>query len=259
MAGGEISLVGALLLGTLQGIFEWLPISSSGQLALLLSGILGLDTLQAYRLSIASHLGTALSGAVLAREELLDAARLGPWLRVVAVPLVAGAPIGLAVDRLLAGVPGDGINMIIGILLAITAVIVWGAKNTGHREATSLTTAELVLVGVAQGLAALPGLSRSATTIAVLLTLRLSPVEAVRASIAMGTVATAAAGLYQLAAHPHILPLPQTTAMLAASLATGLLSGTLMISLARRYNKQIAGFTAIIAALAILSALPAIQ
>jgi len=255
-----VTPVQAVLVGLLQGLFEWLPVSSSGQLALVLTLALGLDPAQAYNLSIAAHAGTALSGAYVARREVLDAVRLGPWARIILVPLLAGVPVALLVDEALAGVPGDAFNLLIGVLLVVTSIVLLATPSRrGDRDPTSLRTGELVLVGVLQGLAALPGLSRSAVTLAALLLLGLRPLDAVKTSIAMGTAATGAAGLYKLATTQALGDPLIATLILASSLIAGLASAGAMIALARRYNNQIAVFTLAIAILAILSAIPALR
>jgi len=253
----ELTLLEAAIIGALQGLFEWLPISSSGQLALILTLALGLDPARAYSLSISAHAGTALSGALITRREILDALHGGPWARIIIVPLAAGTPVALTVDKLLAGVPGDAFNLLIGLLLLATTIILLTTPATaGTRTPETLTLRELALVGVLQGLAALPGLSRSAITLAALLALHLKPLDAVRTSIAIGTAATGAAGLYKILTTGGLGDPATALTITLASFTTGLLSAGLMIGLARRYNQQIAIFTLIIAIIAILSGLP---
>ena len=261
MAAAIVSAWDALLLGALQGVLEWLPVSSSGQLALAMTGLLGLSGSSAYSLSIASHLGTAASGALLVRREIMEALRRGGrWLRVALVPLVAGAPVALLVEKLVPGLPGDMFNLLIGLLLIVTTILVLftGGRRVGARTVDALSTGELALVGLLQGAAALPGLSRSATTVAALLLLGLQPLDAVRASLVMGVAATGAAAVYSLPQALHQLQPAATLAMLAGSLAAGLVSGSAMLTVAARYNRSIAAFTLLVALLALASALPAL-
>lgn len=236
--------------------------SSSGQLSLALTLILGLQPGEAYRLSIASHLGTAGSGAIVAWREIADALRGGPWLRVALIPLLAGAPVAVLIEHEVTGLSGDAFNILIGVLLLATSIILLAqprAKpSAGARRPEDLTARELLLVGVLQGLAALPGLSRSAITIAGLLLLGLDPEGAVRASIAMGTAATAAAALYEILSAGPAPPGP-LAAMLLTSLVAGLASAGAMIGLARRLRDRLAIFTLVIAVLAIISGLPLIH
>ncbi len=254
---GELSIWAAVAAGALQGLLEWLPVSSSGQLTLLLSRLAGIPVGEAYGLSIASHLGTAASGGLVARRELLDAARLGPWARIVLVPLAAGAPVGLLVSTLLPSLPGDLLNAMIGVLLVATALIVWRLPHRGGRRASDLSTLELAFVGVLQGLAALPGLSRSAVTLAGLLYLGLDPAEAARASIAMGTAATGAYAVYELTSGTLQVS-PALAAMLASSFAFGLLGALILLSVADRLRDSAAAFAALVGLLALASGVPAI-
>ncbi|MCE4627969.1 MAG: undecaprenyl-diphosphate phosphatase [Desulfurococcales archaeon] len=255
-----LTLWEAVLIGALQGILEWLPVSSSGQVSLLLTSLLGLNPAMSYRLSVTTHIGTAASGAILVKDELLDALRLGPWLRVALVPLLAGAPVALAIERVVTGLSGDIFNLLIAILLVITGLVTARAGRSSHfawRPATSLSTLDLAIIGLLQGLAALPGLSRSAVTIAGLLLLRVPPDDAVRASILMGAAATGAMGLYE-ALQAQALPHSLLAAALASSLLAGALSAAAMLRIADKYKHEIAVFTIIIAVLAALSALPAV-
>ena len=245
----------AVLLGLLQGLLEWLPVSSSGGLTLAAHALLGLPQLEAYRLSVASHLGTAASGALAARREVLDALRLGPWLRIALVPLLSGAPVGLLVYRLLPRVPGDALNAIIGVLLLATAALAASQARAGGgwRSAASLTLTELAVLGVLQGLAALPGLSRSGVVIAYLLHRRLSPLDSVRVSLVTGTAATGAYAAYTIIEAG--LPLDQASlALLASSLAAGAAGAGAMLRLARTTAPAV--FALILGLLALASSLP---
>jgi undecaprenyl-diphosphatase len=192
------------------------------------------------------------------RDAIVDALRLGRWLRIALIPLLSGAPIALIVDRYIGEIPGDMFNMLIGVLLIATAIVTLKAGGIeGYRSVDEVTSKELLLIGVLQGLAALPGLSRSAITIAGLLLLRIEPLTAVKASFTMGVAATGAMALYELVKGVSA-PASLLAIILISSLIAGLASAQLMITLARKYNDKIAIFTTIIAALAIISALPTV-
>lgn len=253
MAGLEP--IEAVLVGVLQGLLEWLPVSSSGGLTLAIQALLGLPPLEAYRVAVASHLGTALSGALAARREVIDAVRLGPWLRVALLPLASGAPVGLLVYRLLPGVPGDALNALIGVLLLATAVLAasQAAGGGGERRAQDLSAAELLVLGLLQGLAALPGLSRSGVVLAYLLYRRLSPLDAVRVSLVTGAAATGAYALYTILEGGVELGVA-FAALLASSLLAGLASAGFMLRLARTVGPAV--FAVILGLLALASSLP---
>ncbi len=252
------NLIEPILIGSLQGLLEWLPISSSGQLSLILTQILGISPATAYRLSMASHLGTGLSGAVILRRELLRALRDLKLLEIIILPVIVGAPIALLLEKQITNIQGDFFNLMIGTLLILTAFIIYKARSSGGRKLEDLTLADLIILGTAQGLAALPGLSRSGITIAVLLLRNVDPIDAVKASFLTGIAATGAAALYELISYNfEYWNMAMAAALMLASLFTGLLSAKSMLVLAQKYNREITIFAAIIGFLAILSAIPA--
>lgn len=220
-----------IIAGILQGLLEWLPVSSSGQVSLYYMHIAGLTPQEAYRASIALHLGTALGGALLVRRELVGALRGGPWRRILVAPLVAGAPVGLAIMKTIEEAPGDLVNLAIGLGLIATGLLLKKAPE-GLRRAQELGIGELALVGVLQGLAALPGLSRSAVTLVGLLALKVEPGDAVRVSILIGVPVTMAAGLLQLATGGAQLSAGEMVWGVVAAGAAGALSAGFMIRLA---------------------------
>ncbi len=252
------NLVEPILIGLLQGLLEWLPISSSGQLSLILTQVLEVSPAIAYRLSIASHLGTGLSGAIILRKELLRALRDLKLVEIIIVPVIVGAPLALLLEKQVTSINGDFFNFMIGALLIVTAIIVYKARSSGGRKLKDLTITDLIILGIAQGLAALPGLSRSGITIAVLLLRRVDPIDAVKASFLTGIAATGAAALYELISYSfEDWNISMAAALMLASLLAGLLSAKSMLVLAQKYNREITVFAAIIGILAIISAIPA--
>ncbi|MEB3851785.1 MAG: undecaprenyl-diphosphate phosphatase [Desulfurococcales archaeon] len=243
--------------GVVQGLLEWLPVSSSGQVVALLTLLLGVPAGRALLEAFASHAGTAVSGAAIAWRELLDALRLGPWFRVVAVPTLAAAPVGFAILRSTLTLPGDLVNLILGASLLATAAALRGAERAGPRQPRSpgdLSNLELALVGLAEGLAALPGLSRSGLTLAALALLGVEPEEAVRASLALGVPVTLAAGLYAGSS----LPLGDAALLGVASMAAGLASAGAMLALARRLRGRMPEFLAALGLLILALEVPAL-
>ena len=187
----------ALLLGMVQGLTEWLPVSSSGHLVIFehLSGVR-----PPLFFNIALHLGTLFAAVWLLREDILRALRATPSaLRTfrdgtadpdestVLLVLLASIPtaiIGYSFDTLATGWLGS--LRITGAGLLVTASVLWLSRGRGgtHDTATVPFTVG-AWMGLAQGLAVLPGLSRSGLTIAAGMAAGMRPVAAARLSFLM--------------------------------------------------------------------------
>ncbi|MFD1513946.1 undecaprenyl-diphosphate phosphatase [Halomarina rubra] len=177
-------LLVALLAGVLQGIFEWLPISSEGNLAVVLTA-LGQPVESAVAFGLFLHLGTAFSAAVYYHDEVADLlARLPRWhprrafegeqapVTFLAIGTLVSGVVGLAayatLDEVVNELTGGTVVVLIGVLLVATGLF---QKLTAGRESaeTEPDAVDAVLVGAAQGVAILPGISRSGMTTGTLL------------------------------------------------------------------------------------------
>ena len=197
LSGSGMDLPTALLLGMVQGLTEWLPVSSSGHLVIFehLSGVR-----PPLFFNIALHLGTLFAAGWLLREDILRALRATPRAlrtfrdgtadpdeRTVLLVLLASIPtaiIGYSFDTLATGWLGS--LRITGAGLLVTASVLWLSRGRGgtHDTATVPFTVG-VWMGLAQGLAVLPGLSRSGLTIAAGMAAGMRPVAAARLSFLM--------------------------------------------------------------------------
>jgi len=204
-------LAGALLLGVIQGLTEFLPVSSSGHL------VIGQVVLALHQpsllLDILLHVGTLLPVLWLYRREvgqMLGALPKLPsprqhWdkdqglrlLVAVAVGTVPTALIGVLLNDLFEQLFSSALA--VGIALLITGglllVTYWrpGPPVEGDRGFRTLTPAKALLVGIAQGGAITPGISRSGTTIAVALLLGVERATAARFSFLLSLPAIAGA------------------------------------------------------------------
>lgn len=245
-----------LIAGLLQGLLEWLPVSSSGQLLLYYTSLLGLPLREALQEAYAAHLGTAASAAIIAWHGVVRVFREWRMFRAVLVPTVSAAPLGLAIIKLLSAEASmDVLNAVLGIALLATGALLHvagGGRGEGARSFQQLGVGELVAVGLAEGAAALPGLSRSGTVLAVLLLLRVKPAEAVEATLILGIPVTLAASLYAGSS----IPASDAAVLAAASLLSGLLSAKIMLELAARFERDIPKLLAVLGALILLLTLP---
>jgi len=179
------AVVIALLAGVLQGIFEWLPISSEGNLTVLLSW-LGESPSQAVAFALFLHLGTALSATAYYRREIwLELQTLWTWRPHNARRDAYARTTFLGVATLVSGIVGIGayavletvvsvltgaaVVIVIGVLLVLTGLFQRVSAGGDRTVQQPPGLGDAVLVGVAQGVAILPGVSRSGTTTGVML------------------------------------------------------------------------------------------
>lgn len=203
------SLVGAWFLGLLQGLTEFLPVSSSGHLVLFQQfvHVAGDDVL----FDLVLHVGTLLPVLWFYRKDVASLAAdpivgKGPWLQR------EGVKLGLLL--LLATVPTGLIGLgfrdlfeswfsfpaVLTVTFAITGTLLWVSKRFqgGSIDLAGMTWWHAVILGVAQGMAITPGISRSGTTIVVAMILGLSPIFAARFSFLMSVPAILGAVLVKL-------------------------------------------------------------
>lgn len=163
----------ALILGVVQGLTEYLPVSSSGHLTILSSffGIDGADNLQ---FTVAVHVATVLSTLVILWKEIdwilkgLFKFEMNEETKYALNILVSMIPVGIVglffKDRVEEAF-GSGL-LIVGVMLIVTAVLLTFSYLAKPRVKEHLSLWDAFVIGVAQACAVLPGLSRSGSTIA---------------------------------------------------------------------------------------------
>lgn len=225
---------------------------------MLMISVLGLEPAHALSLSIYLHAGTGLAALIYFRRDVSGIIRRGTegdvrLLRFLVISTVTTGFVGLPIFLLARGVSayGEALLALTGVALLITGFVQRGAHQTGERAASSLRDGEGLLAGVAQGLSAVPGLSRSGMTSSVLLIRGLSGDEALRVSFLMAVPASFAAAL-GLAFVEGVPPLePLFLVSLASSFFSALLSIGALLRLARRVRFW--GLCVLLGALALLS------
>lgn len=199
----DATTIYALVLGAVQGLSEFLPISSSGHL-ILSRALLGWDAEElGLAFDVACHLGTL--GAVLAffKDDLQ--AMAGAW----SAPLSSEGPATTARHIVVGTLPVVVVGLtlsdmletstrgpwVVCAMLAIGGIGLIVAERLGRqtRGETTLGYGEALLIGAAQALALVPGVSRSGATMTVALLLGLRRPAAARFSFLLGVPATAAA------------------------------------------------------------------
>jgi undecaprenyl-diphosphatase len=203
----------SLVMGVVQGLTEFLPVSSSGHL-IIVPALLGWHDpfITSLAFSVMLHVGTLVALLIYFRA---DWARLIPaglatirdrsfdgdgdrrlaWLLVVAtIPaLVIGVFLNDPIESRFREVG------LVALMLVVGAAILWLAERTGSRRllAVDLTFPRALGIGLAQSLALIPGISRSGISIAAGLFTGLDRESAARFSFLMATPVTAAAAAYE--------------------------------------------------------------
>lgn len=167
----------ALILGIVQGLTEFLPVSSSGHLEIgqALLGTAGEENLT---FAVIVHAATVLSTLVVLWHEVAQLFKgtftTTKWNQekdYVAKILVSMIPVfivGMFFKDQVEAFFGDGL-LLVGICLIITALLLWLSEFLGkriNRQGHEVTYRDAIIIGCAQAIAVLPGLSRSGTTIA---------------------------------------------------------------------------------------------
>ena len=226
-----MSYVDALVLGLVQGLTEFLPVSSSGHLVMAQT-FLGVPTPGVF-LEVVLHVATLLSVMVVYRVRLSgllvgslrgdrDALRYVGMLALATLPVVV---IGLLF--------ADAIETafdtpyVTGFMLLVTGLILWSTTWVrAERTATEPRPGQAVAMGLAQCLALLPGISRSGSTIATGLWLRLDGERAAEFSFLMSLPAIAGAAILQAAELDGAMAVDGP---LVAAFATALVAGVAAI------------------------------
>lgn len=164
----------SILLGIVQGVAEFLPISSSGHLVLgeeLLSRFSGDSALALGAaesnlvLNVALHLGTLGSIAVVYWQQLLAALRQPRLLVAIVAATIPAGVIGVLFKDHLESIFGSPLG--VGCALCLTAGLLWSSRRCDRREAdlSQISLMQAVVIGCFQALALVPGISRSGSTI----------------------------------------------------------------------------------------------
>jgi undecaprenyl-diphosphatase len=216
----------AILLGIIQGVTEFVPISSTAHLTLAgrlmrianpdtpdgskdwtaFIAVIQMGTLMAaliYFLPDIIHIAAGLVGtnpaALIKHDATADQeewARLGWLLAIASIPIGVA---GFAFRRRIEGTLTKDPRVIVGALLAVAVLMAIGeAYGSQTREISAVRLADAIVVGISQVLGLVPGASRSAATISAGLVLGLARQAAARFSFLLMMPAVAASGLFKL-------------------------------------------------------------
>ena len=189
-----------LLLGIVQGITEFLPVSSSAHLVILQHFFKFKEDRIFF--DVLLHFATLLSVIVYFRKDIMNYLSSKRLLLLIVVASVPTAFIGLGLKNFVEGLAYH--PKIVALFLLVTAVIVWLCdllKERGY-NLDGLGFKEAIAVGVFQGLAVIPGISRSGSTVFSLLFMGLDRVDAASFSFIMAIPAIAGATFIEIIKAP---------------------------------------------------------
>lgn len=257
----------AIILGIIQGLTEFLPISSTGHLTVTgkLMNLISTDKPQIWTSFIAViQLGTLIAVVVYFRDDILNIikdffqdnflsrknfssqslnSKMGWYLVIATIPVTV---IGLLLKDIIEGTLTKNLYVISASLI-ILAVILAVAEKTGKfkRDMENIKWYDALVIGLAQSLALIPGSSRSGTTITAGLFLGLKRETAARFSFLMSIPAVFASGMLEFYESLKYIDFNSSINLIIATAASGVV-GYLSIEFLLRYLKKKSTFIFII-------------
>ena len=241
-----MSFAEAALLGLIQGLAEPLPVSSQGLVTVVNARLFDECLADAAAFSLWLHLGTALSVLIAFRGDVTSLisgtlrrpTRPTPAMAFLVLATVVSAPIGFVAlaglfelsDRI-----GTAMMGAVGIMMLVTGTLILRRRFLGTRGRNDVTWFDAAATGIAQGLAALPGLSRSGLTVSALLWRKVDRSETLTLSFLLSIPASLAAGIYG-ALKTGAYATPEALLALGVAAVVGIAAIRALLKLADRVN-----------------------
>jgi len=254
-----------IILAILQGLFEWLPISSSGQVMIVSINFFGIPPEKAFSLSIWMHLGTAIAVLVKLRKDYIQIIKsVIPWKFKVDEGDIKKrnwlicATIGTAITAIplyllfkfviiegFDATQGDVLTLVISGLLIVTGIVLLTFKGKfGKKNIKTVSDRELIkdssISGLIQGIAILPGISRSGFTVSTILFEKYGQDQSLKLSFLMSVpVVLASIGMDIIFGEGSVFGTIDILTILiitAVSFIVGYLSMELLLKIAQKIN-----------------------
>ena len=217
-------MLNAIFWGIIQGLTEFLPISSSGHLVLVpaLLGQEGPDLATSAML----HLGTLVAVVVYYRSEIAAMAKFDrPARRLITLIIIGSIPaaiLGLTFEDQIEELVSDPVA--VAFMLILTGIILLATTllRVGDRTMTTIGPKDSFLIGLAQSLALIPGISRSGMTISAGMARGMEKTQAANFAFLLGIPVIAGAGLlsmYDVISSGETIPAEVWVGMVAAGLS----------------------------------------
>ena len=253
----------ALILGVIQGVSEWLPISSKTQIMLASMALLGADTGAGYALGLLLQGGTVGASIIFFRTQIWQMLKCTPlllkdlahmnfsfsdvsermlWNLALATAFtgIVGIPLYRFTRGSFSAVNALQAMLVLGLLLVSSGVFVTiSRRRMGQKPIRTASNKNAVLTGIAQGLSILPGVSRSGITTSALLWQNFKQEDAFVFSFIMGIPAAIGASTLSISegsvAFQQLGTVPVVVAFLA-SFIVGVLAIKFLLEFAKRVN-----------------------
>jgi undecaprenyl-diphosphatase len=233
----------AVILGIVQGLTEFLPVSSSGHLEIM-KALFGIHPSESFYFTIAVHGATVLSTFVVFRNEIYKLAAGSLKFRMneetiyvlkLIVSMIPVALVGLFFRNQVEGM-FSGNMLFIGSMLIITALIL-AISHFSKDRGRKIGYLDALIIGIAQAIAVIPGISRSGSTISTGMILGNRKDELAKFSFLMVLVPVIGVNFLEIFVEDKITSGTNITVILAGALAafiSGYIACTWMINLVKK-------------------------
>lgn len=243
----NLEIINYILLGAIQGIFEWIPVSSEGIVALASKFLLNANPLD---IGLFLHLGTLLSAIIYFRKDWIKIITFKnkKLLRFLLISTIISLILGFLIYKFLSEqiMIGSSLLLVTGIGLLATSFF-HKSKKQFNFDMRRLS----IITGLLQGLSVIPGLSRSGSTIFGLSLGKLKPEKILKISYLMSVPVGLASSAYIVLQNPNISL--QAWPGLIMSFIIGILFLHILLKISQRIN--FAKFAFIFAMLCFLGAI----
>ena len=243
-----MSWIEAIILGLVQGLTEFLPVSSSGHLTIA-KELFGIETSN-LSFEVMVHAATVCSTIVAFRKEILDLLRglfnlqmnsQKEYILKIAVSMIPIFIVGVFFKDYVESIFGSGL-LIVGCMLLVTALLLSLSEylsNKQQGEGRPVGFKDAIIIGLAQALAVLPGLSRSGTTISTGLMLGVKKADVAQFSFLMVLVPILGEAFLELVGGEFSgaasgIPAVSMVLGFASAFLSGLFACTLMVNIVKK-------------------------
>ncbi len=249
-----MSLLEAIIIGIVQGLTEFLPVSSSGHIELS-KAIFGVELTEGLLFTVVLHAATALSTVVVFRKDILSLFKgllSFKWNEetrycwMIVLSMIPAALVGIFLEDQINDLFNENV-LLVGLMLLVTGVVLLASDRASNTEKGSINNKRATILGFVQAIAILPGISRSGSTIATGVLMGMDRSKAARFSFIMVLPLIAGAALKKLlefislpASEAATIPVVNMSAGFIAAFIAGLFAIRWMIKLVE--NSQLKWF-----------------